>query len=46
MEIQDPADGEAAWIEAATTEVWPKYYDSIGGKEKLDAVLTALGRAP
>jgi tripartite ATP-independent transporter DctP family solute receptor len=46
MEIQDPADGEAAWIEAATTEVWPKYYDSIGGKEKLDNVLTVLGRAP
>ena len=45
MEIQDPADGEAAWIEKATTEVWPKYYDSIGGKEKLDQVLTVLGRA-
>lgn len=44
MEISDPADGEKEWIEKATTAVWPKYYDSIGGKEKLDAVLKALGR--
>ncbi len=44
MEISDPADGEKAWIEKATQEVWPKYYDSIGGKEKLDRVLKLLGR--
>lgn len=44
MEITDPADGEREWIEKATTAVWPKFYDSIGGKEKLDAVLAALGR--
>ena len=44
MEIQDPADGEKEFIELATSAVWPKYYDSIGGKEKLDAVLKALGR--
>ncbi len=44
MEIVDPADGEKAWIEKATAAVWPKYYDSIGGKEKLDKVLELLGR--
>ena len=44
MEIQDPADGEKEFIELATKAVWPKFYDSIGGKEKLDAVLEVLGR--
>ncbi len=44
MEIVDPANDEKEWIEAATTAVWPKFYDSIGGKEKLDAVMKALGR--
>jgi len=44
MEIVDPADGEKEWIEKATTAVWPKFHKSIGGKDKLDAVLKALGR--
>jgi tripartite ATP-independent transporter DctP family solute receptor len=44
MEISDPADGEKEWIEKATTKVWPQHYDSIGGKDKLDAVLKMLGR--
>ncbi len=44
MEISDPADGEREWIEKATTAVWPKFYASIGGKEKLDAAMKALGR--
>ncbi len=44
MEIVDPADGEKVWIEKATTAVWPEFYDTIGGKEKLDHVLEALGR--
>ncbi len=44
MEISDPADGEKEWIEKATTAVWPKYYDSIGGKDKLDHILQLLGR--
>lgn len=44
MEISDPADGEKEWIEKATTAVWPKFYKSIGGKDKLDAALKALGR--
>ncbi|PID61274.1 MAG: C4-dicarboxylate ABC transporter substrate-binding protein [Gammaproteobacteria bacterium] len=42
--ISDPADGEKEWIEKATKTVWPKFYDSIGGKEKLDNVLKVLGR--
>lgn len=45
MEISDPANNEAAWIEQATTAVWPKYYESIGGKDKLDRVLKILGRS-
>ena len=44
MQIDTPADGEKAWIEAATTTVWPKFYDSIGGKDKLNEVLVILGR--
>ena len=45
MEIMDPADGEKEFIERATQAVWPKFYDSIGGKEKLDRVLEMLGRS-
>lgn len=44
MEISDPANGEKEWIEKATTAVWPKFYKSIGGKDKLDAALKSLGR--
>ncbi len=35
---------ETEWIEKATTEVWPKFYDSVGGKESINNVLRALGR--
>lgn len=44
MQITDVADGEKEWISKATTSVWPKFYDSIGGKAKLDKVLKELGR--
>ncbi|MDO4905658.1 MAG: TRAP transporter substrate-binding protein [Lautropia sp.] len=44
MEITEPADGEKAWIEKATTEVWPQFYDSVGGKDKVEATQRALGR--
>ncbi|WP_134682326.1 TRAP transporter substrate-binding protein [Paracoccus ravus] len=44
MEIQDPADGEKEFIELATSAVWPKFYDKIGGKDVLNGVLTSLGR--
>ena len=46
MQIDDPANNEKEWIEAATTKVWPKFYKSIGGKEKLNAALKTLGRPP
>ena len=42
MEITEP--DEADWIAKATEAVWPKFYDSIGGKEKLDAAMALLGR--
>jgi len=44
MQITDPADGEKEWIAKATAEVWPQFYESIGGKDKLDKVLKTLGR--
>ncbi len=44
MIIDEAADGEKEWIDKATKAVWPKYYDSIGGKAKLDAALKLLGR--
>lgn len=46
MEISDPANNEQEFIELATTAVWPKFYDQIGGKDVLDNVLTSLGREP
>ncbi|WBL34650.1 TRAP transporter substrate-binding protein [Sinirhodobacter sp. HNIBRBA609] len=45
MEISDPADDEQEFIDLATAKVWPKFYDTIGGKEVLNGVLTALGRS-
>jgi len=44
LEILDPADGEKEWIDKATKTVWPKFYDSIGGKEKVEAALKAVNR--
>ncbi|NVK41736.1 MAG: TRAP transporter substrate-binding protein [Oceanospirillaceae bacterium] len=44
MEIVEPANGEQEWIDLATSQVWPKYYDSIGGKDVLNDVLKSLGR--
>ncbi|MCA0906771.1 TRAP transporter substrate-binding protein [Ruegeria marisrubri] len=46
MEIIDPENDEAEFIELATTAVWPQFYESIGGVEKLNAVLEAIGREP
>ncbi|MCP1169162.1 TRAP transporter substrate-binding protein [Limimaricola litoreus] len=46
MEITDPANDEQEFIDLATEAVWPQFYDSIGGVEKLNAALTALGRDP
>lgn len=44
MQIVEPADGEKEFIARATATVWPKFYQSIGGKDKLDQVLKVLGR--
>lgn len=46
MEIVDPADDEAEFIERATTAVWPNMVDSVGGKERLNQALAAMGRDP
>jgi len=45
MIITPPANDEKEWIKKATKAVWPKYYDSIGGKDKLDKILKTLGRS-
>ncbi|GGI78821.1 Taurine transporter periplasmatic component [Shewanella hanedai] len=44
MVISTPSNGEKEWIDVATKTVWPKFYDSIGGKVKLDEALATLGR--
>lgn len=43
MQIVEPANGEQEWIERASS-IWPRFYDSIGGEERLEAALQALGR--
>ncbi|ART83139.1 C4-dicarboxylate ABC transporter substrate-binding protein [Oceanisphaera profunda] len=45
MTITEPADNESEWIAKAST-IWPDFYKSIGGKDKLDEVLQVLGREP
>ncbi|WP_133407377.1 TRAP transporter substrate-binding protein [Parashewanella tropica] len=44
MEIHTPVNAEKEWIDLAKKKVWPKFYDSIGGKAKLDEALATLGR--
>ena len=44
MEIVEPAGGEEAWAKVAMERVWPRFYDTVGGKEKIDATQRALGR--
>ncbi|MCI5123836.1 MAG: TRAP transporter substrate-binding protein [Candidatus Electrothrix sp. AR5] len=44
MKITDPADNEKEFIEKATKQVWPKFYKSIGGKEKIEEALKVVGR--
>lgn len=39
MEIED----EDQWVKVAMEKVWPKFYDSIGGKAAADEVVKALG---
>lgn len=46
MEISVPENNEQEFIDLATAAVWPKFYESIGGVEKLNEVLAAIGRDP
>ncbi|RBW56894.1 TRAP transporter substrate-binding protein [Ruegeria sp. A3M17] len=46
MAIIDPENDEAEFIELATGAVWPQFYESIGGVDKLNTVLEAIGRDP
>jgi tripartite ATP-independent transporter DctP family solute receptor len=46
MEISDPENNEEEFIKLATEAVWPKFYKSIGGVDKLNAVLAEIGRDP
>lgn len=46
MEIVDPADNEKEFIDLATAAVWPKFYESVGGIDKVNAMLKAIGREP
>ena len=46
MTISVPENNEQEFIDLATAAVWPKFYESIGGIEKLNAVLAAIGRDP
>jgi len=46
MEISTPENNEEEFIKLATEAVWPKFYESIGGIEKLNAVLAEIGRDP
>jgi tripartite ATP-independent transporter DctP family solute receptor len=43
VEVMDLAD-EDKWIQLAKEKVWPQFYESVGGKEKVDEVLKTLGR--
>ncbi|QTF94395.1 MAG: TRAP transporter substrate-binding protein [Halomonas sp. BM-2019] len=43
MQIIQPVDDEREWIERASS-IWPRFYDSIGGEERLQEALSVLGR--
>ena len=45
MTITQPANDEQEWI-AKASSIWPDFYDSIGGRDKLVEVLETLGRDP
>ncbi|MGB1239399.1 MAG: TRAP transporter substrate-binding protein [Pseudomonadales bacterium] len=40
----DTLEDEAQWTKRAQDAVWPKFYDSVGGKDKVNALLKSLGR--
>ncbi|MBR7890316.1 TRAP transporter substrate-binding protein, partial [Marinomonas sp. A79] len=43
MEISQLED-ETEWVKRAQANVWPEFYDQVGGKEKINALLRTLGR--
>ncbi|RVU32559.1 TRAP transporter substrate-binding protein [Neptunomonas marina] len=43
MQIDTLAD-EAEWAKRAQDAVWPKFYESVGGKAKVNELLRSLGR--
>lgn len=40
----DTVQDEAEWAKRAQQAVWPKFYDSVGGKSKVNELLQFLGR--
>ena len=45
--IDGVLEDERTWVYLpATKAVWPNFYESIGGIEKLNATLAAIGRDP
>lgn len=43
MQISELED-EPEWIEKLQKEVWPKYFAEVGGKERVNELLKAMGR--
>ena len=43
VEVSSVED-EEAWIEIARTEVWPQFYDTIGGQEAFEEDMSQLSR--
>lgn len=40
----DALEDEKDWAMRAQKSVWPKFYESVGGKDKINALLRSLGR--
>ncbi len=40
----DAIEDEKEWVKKAQDAVWPKFYESVGGKDKVNALLKVLGR--
>lgn len=40
----DAIEDEKEWVKRAQDAVWPKFYESIGGKDKVNDLLKLLGR--
>ncbi|WP_413691441.1 TRAP transporter substrate-binding protein [Psychromonas sp. KJ10-2] len=43
MEI-DQLEDEAEWVKKAQAGVWPEFYEQVGGKDKINELLSLLGR--